>query len=142
MKQFSNNLKRIRKINGYTAKQLAKKLGMPYTTYVNYENQDCEPNFSNLIRIANMLHTTTDTLLGHGMAMRDEEFHPIRDERYYYIDPTGAGIDSRWSDDNMLDEINDKMGNCFRTMSQARKAIPKITARYKSMIDFLEKNKE
>ena len=63
--EFSKNLKRIRKSSGYTAKELAQKLELPYTTYVAYENQGREPKFDTLMKIADILHVSVDELLGY-----------------------------------------------------------------------------
>lgn len=63
---FSENLKRLRERAGYMqAKDLSNYLGMPYSTYMSYENMGKEPRFDTLIRIATALHCTIDELLGY-----------------------------------------------------------------------------
>lgn len=59
------NLKIIRKNTGLTQEEVAKKLNIARTTYKNYENEDREPNFETLIKIAKLFNTTTDEILGH-----------------------------------------------------------------------------
>lgn len=63
---FKTRLKHYREKAGYkTAKDFAKKLGIPYPTYVAYENTDREPKFNVLIQISQLLNVTTDELLGN-----------------------------------------------------------------------------
>lgn len=63
---FSENLKNFRKLNGYPcAKEFAKKLGIPYSSYMAYENKNREPKYDLLIKIANILDVTIDELLGN-----------------------------------------------------------------------------
>lgn len=63
---FKENLKYFRKKAGLSASEAAQKLNIPFNTYRNYEGtQGSEPSYSDLIRIANLLHVTTDQLLGN-----------------------------------------------------------------------------
>lgn len=66
---FQENLKYYREKNGYTAKELAELIDIPYSTYLNYEkiNQGrrTEPRYDTLCKIANILQVTTDELLGY-----------------------------------------------------------------------------
>lgn len=62
---FQDNLRKQREKAGYTAKEFATLLGLPYTTYAGYENQDREPKYGTLCKIAAALHVTTDELLGY-----------------------------------------------------------------------------
>lgn len=62
---FQDNLKQAREYSGYTAKELAGKLNIPYGTYVSYENRGREPKYEVLCKIADALHVSTDNLLGH-----------------------------------------------------------------------------
>lgn len=58
-----NKLESLRKSKGYTMKETASKLGMPYTTYVSYEKGDREPNSEVLIKLADFYSTTVDYIL-------------------------------------------------------------------------------
>lgn len=63
---FQNNLKKYREIAGYSqAKEFAEKIGVPYQTYMGYENRGREPKFSTLIKMADTLHVSIDNLLGY-----------------------------------------------------------------------------
>ncbi len=63
------NLKQLREERHLSGKDLAKAIGVGYTTYMNYENQKKEnsrwPNEETLMKIANVLNVSVDTLLGH-----------------------------------------------------------------------------
>ena len=63
---FKDNLKKYRESAGITsAKDFATTLGIPYQTYLNYENKGTEPKYDTLCKIATALHVTTDELLGY-----------------------------------------------------------------------------
>lgn len=62
---FQENLKKYREKAGYSsAKDFASLLGIPYTTYMGYENKGSEPKYELLIKISTYLNVSTDTLLG------------------------------------------------------------------------------
>ena len=66
---FQDNLIRLRKVAGYSkAKDFAKLMGISYTTYISYENQNREPKYDRLCKIADAFGVTTDELLGHRAA--------------------------------------------------------------------------
>jgi len=64
MSRFSENLKKLRSRNGYTVAELAKKLGISESSYRNYENDRQEPVVSTLHKMAKVLHTDFNGLLG------------------------------------------------------------------------------
>lgn len=59
-----NRMKQLREEKGLNMKDVAKALGMPYTTYVNYEKGTREPSSEILIQIANFFGTSIDYLVG------------------------------------------------------------------------------
>lgn len=61
---FDDRLKKLRKAKGCSMKQMAEELGMCYTTYVNYEKNEREPNSESLVLIAKYFGVTVDYLLG------------------------------------------------------------------------------
>ena len=61
---FHKNLRNIREDCNLTQKQMAKQLGIPVTTYRNYENTYREPSFEILTKICEILHISADELLG------------------------------------------------------------------------------
>ena len=64
MSKFSENLKKLRKRNGYTVVELSKKLEIGESTYRNYENGRQEPVVSTLHKMTKVLHTDFNGLLG------------------------------------------------------------------------------
>ena len=63
---FMENLRAFRIGADYTtAKSFAETVGIPYTSYLNYETKNCEPKYDLLCKLADFFHTTTDNLLGH-----------------------------------------------------------------------------
>ncbi len=68
MGKFQETIKRIRVEKGFkTAKSFSTALGIPYTSYMNYENKDREPPYEILCRMADILCVTTDELLTHNI---------------------------------------------------------------------------
>lgn len=61
---LQDNLKHFREKAGFTAKEFADLLEVPYGTYVSYENRAREPKYELLIKIADALHVSIDDLLG------------------------------------------------------------------------------
>lgn len=63
---FQERLVTHRKIAGYkTGKEFADALGISYPSYMAFENKGREPKYETLCKIADVLHVTTDELLGH-----------------------------------------------------------------------------
>lgn len=58
-----NRMKPLREKMGISMKEAAKRLSLPYTTYVNYEKGTREPDSETLIQIADFFGTTIDYLL-------------------------------------------------------------------------------
>lgn len=67
-----NRMKELREERKLNMKEAAKRLGIPYTTYVNYEKGLREPNSEMLIQIANFYNTSIDYLLGRSDERVDE----------------------------------------------------------------------
>lgn len=66
MKQSTcgERLKRLREDWGLNMKQMAQKLGMPYTTYVGYEKDEREPSLTTLAILAVCFGVSVDYLVG------------------------------------------------------------------------------
>ena len=64
---FRENLIHFRKAKYPSARKFAQALGIPYNTYLSYENpaKPTEPRYEMLIKIAALLDVTTDELLGY-----------------------------------------------------------------------------
>lgn len=63
--KFNDRLKFLRIEKGFeTQKELAKKIGMPYTTYNGYENGIREPDIETLKGFASFFDVTLDYLMG------------------------------------------------------------------------------
>lgn len=60
---IGENLKRERKAAGYTQREFAQLLGMPVSTYSNYENGNRDPGPETLKKIADALDVPLDRLL-------------------------------------------------------------------------------
>ena len=64
MSSFTNRLVQLRKKRGLTQQQIADEIGVNRGSYSNWEKGKREPSFENLIKLADILDTTTDFLLG------------------------------------------------------------------------------
>lgn len=67
-----NRIKELRLEKGINMAQVAKELNIPYTTYVNYEKGDREPNSEMLVLLANYFNVSVDYLIGRS-DLRDQE---------------------------------------------------------------------
>ena len=55
---FSEKIKELRKNSGLSRKEVAEKLGIPYTTYSNYENGYRLPKYDTLWKIISFFYGT------------------------------------------------------------------------------------
>lgn len=63
---FQERLRKYREAAGYeSAKDFAMELGIPYSSYMAYENKKREPKYNVLMEIADKLGVTIDELLGY-----------------------------------------------------------------------------
>lgn len=94
MCDFQTNLKQLRILKGFkTAKEFSSAVGLPYTTYINYENKGREPEYKTLCKIADTLHVAVDDLLGHKIDEWEStkrtlenygyKFHPVKMENRF-----------------------------------------------------------
>ncbi len=61
---FHSNLRNLREMSGYSQKEFADLVGIPVTTYRNYENTLREPSYDILIKIADILRVSVGELIG------------------------------------------------------------------------------
>jgi transcriptional regulator with XRE-family HTH domain len=61
--QIGSRIKETRKSKGLTQKQMSELLGIPYSTYSNYENNNREPSIELVDKIAEVLGVTRPELL-------------------------------------------------------------------------------
>lgn len=69
---FHDRLRAARISRGYTLQKTADAVGVPLRSYQKYESADSEPDFSMLVKLADLFHVPTDFLLG-----RDEYLHSL-----------------------------------------------------------------
>lgn len=62
--KFNENLKTARIRKGLTQKDIAERIGVAKSTYSLYESGNREPNVQTIKKIADILNTSADTLLG------------------------------------------------------------------------------
>lgn len=75
MSAFGENLRKYRIQAGYrSAKAFAEDLGISITQYRNYETKGSEPKFNMLIKMADKLGITVDTLLGHAKTVSKDDW--------------------------------------------------------------------
>lgn len=70
---FNKRLKELRELRGLTQKEMAEMLHIAPTTYRNYENTLREPGFTLLVKIAQVLNTSTDYLLGNSVCEKKKK---------------------------------------------------------------------
>lgn len=70
--QIGSTIKNLRIEKGFSQKEMANKLGIPPTTYSNYENNHREPNIEILDKIATILDTSTEDMLLKSIDKEDD----------------------------------------------------------------------
>ena len=64
MSLLSERIKELRIRKGYNMRQMATALNLPYTTYVNYEKGEREPNSETIVLMSKYFGVTSDYILG------------------------------------------------------------------------------
>ena len=64
MEKFHEKLKELRLQHGLTQAQLGEKVGVKQNTFTNWENGKREPSFENLVKLADLLEVSLDSLFG------------------------------------------------------------------------------
>jgi len=61
---LNQRLRELRKKAKYTQQELSEKIGVPLTTYANWEQGTRHPDYDVLVKLANIFYCSTDFLLG------------------------------------------------------------------------------
>lgn len=61
---FSKRLKKIRQEHKLTQIELANMLGISQKSYSHWETQKTEPNYENLVKLADLFEVSLDWLFG------------------------------------------------------------------------------
>lgn len=61
---FRKNIYELRKLNRFTQREVAQRLGISQPSYIRYENGSSEPTLENLVKIADLYDVSVDFLLG------------------------------------------------------------------------------
>lgn len=80
MTSFSDRLKNLRKKNQLTQQELADKVGTNRVNITKWETGRTEPTLENVVKLAKILDTTTDDLLGRQINFGDT----ILNKKYKY----------------------------------------------------------
>jgi len=64
MRIFQERLLEQRKLNKLTQIEVAKFLNISQPSYIRYENGSAEPNYENLVKLADLFDVSIDYLLG------------------------------------------------------------------------------
>lgn len=73
MKIIADKLRTLRKTRKLNQADVAKALGIPPTTYSNWEQGKAEPPLAFLVKIAEYYHCTADFLLGIDPAQTNQQ---------------------------------------------------------------------
>ena len=67
---FNDRLRAARIFRGYTLQKTADAVGVPLRSYQKYESADSEPDFSMLVKLADLFDVPTDFLLGRDECLK------------------------------------------------------------------------
>ena len=76
-----NRLKLLRIEANKSMAQVAREINMPYTTYVNYEKDNREPNSETLIQFADYFGVSVDYLIGRSNNRQDKDLTDCNKEK-------------------------------------------------------------
>ena len=79
MTLFSENLRKRAKELGISNAEVARRAGLGERRYANYINGDREPDLGTLVKIAKVLGTSPNALLGFGEQSGDQDVSSARD---------------------------------------------------------------
>lgn len=85
--KFQERLKQLREEQDLSKRELAVKLGIPPSTYYDYENGKTQPDLSKIIKIAEFFDVNSDYLLGLSdsrkrIVLKREEFEHLIPPEY------------------------------------------------------------
>ena len=61
---FRKNIYELRKLNRFTQREVAQRLGISQPSYIRYENGSAEPTLENLVKIADLYDVSVDFQIG------------------------------------------------------------------------------
>ena len=71
MNSLGQRIRSARESSGFTQESLAEAVGVSRTAVARWESDDSEPKLQNLVSIAEVLHVSTDYLLGIRISLSD-----------------------------------------------------------------------
>ncbi len=123
-------IQELRKDMGISMREAAKRLSMPYTTYVNYEKGLREPNIEVIGLLAQFFHVSIDYLLGHVS------------EPYFHLDNKRILRElSSNGEDDVYDDAEKEIATVFRE-SGADIHSPIVQSLIKSLVQIPEEGWE
>lgn len=106
---FDNRLKKLKMAKNLTQEEVAKALGLPKTTYCNYERDEREPSAMTLLKISAYFGVSLDYLCGNEGEKNSPP--PQSDEEAKIIDALKVLEDSEIKDlDKYVDFLLFKRG--------------------------------
>lgn len=75
--EFSERLKKLRKDAGLTQVDVANKLGISQPAYASWERGIKKPTQDNLVKIAQILNTSVDYLVGNSDEKKEDELDNV-----------------------------------------------------------------
>ena len=84
MSNFAQNLSRIRKQQGQTQQSLAERLNLTFQAISKWETGQSLPDLEQLVRLADLLSVSADTLLGHTPRTSSGQYQQRYDQEAYY----------------------------------------------------------
>lgn len=126
--QVGNQIKEIRKLQGFTQKEIATRAGIPYTTYSNYENNNREPNYEQLRKITSALNVPLSVLIENNALSRNyrsrlREYNDIKKNTSYSTEYKQQILDEYASE---LEKIKKELEFEDKQREEAAKNAPKF----------------
>ncbi len=120
-----NRLKQLRTEHGLSMREVANRINVPYTTYVNYEKGIRDPSTEVLAKLAKFFETTVDYLLGISDNVSGNNF------KLPEIEETESGLIFSFGGNNEKIEISPEDANKFGKIFD--KKIPNLNDEYEAI---------
>lgn len=136
--QIGNQIRKIRNEKGLTQKEVSKLAGISYSTYSNYENNNREPNLSQLEKIANALGCEVSDIYEHDFRIK-YELTPERLEKARLDAEARELIEKRKSGGNLTNEEQKKISDYGKRIKEDMENLPKLKESIKNFANAIDK---
>lgn len=112
---IGENIRRLRKARGYTQKGFSEKLGIPVSSYSNYENGNRVPDMDIIQKIASALNVHVDDIIGSTPNNSNELMAQVNFSMTFdsFLDYVGFTVESDPETQKAIEKYESEIGAIF-----------------------------